>query len=157
MESKLWGWQILFLIEGAFTFAFAVLVAMILPWSLSSATFLTEREKEVGRLRVLKDGSEKTETKFQPRTFFKPLSDWKFYVFGAIGTFHIRLKYFPQFRTGDVDSVNSNVLRHHGIRRFELSHSNHWTLSFFCSQNQPVHRGALRLRDHRPSDHCLLI
>ncbi|RDW78369.1 hypothetical protein BP5796_06221 [Coleophoma crateriformis] len=84
MNSKLRGWQILFLIEGAFTVAFAILVGLVLPWSLSSATFLTEREKEVGRLRMLKDGSEQTETKFQMKTFFKPLSDWKFYVFGAI-------------------------------------------------------------------------
>lgn len=85
MNSKLWGWQILFLIEGAFTAAFAVLVALFLPWSISSATFLTEREKEIGHLRVLKDGSEKTDTKFRMKTFFKPLSDWKFYMFGAIG------------------------------------------------------------------------
>ena len=91
MDSKLWGWQILFLIEGAFTAAFALLVAVLLPWSVSSASFLTEREKEVGRLRILKDGSEKTETKLQMKAFFKPLKDWRFYVFGAIGKSSISL------------------------------------------------------------------
>ena len=85
MHSKLYGWQILFLIEGAFTIAFAVLTAIMLPWKKSTARFLTEREKQVARLRILKDGSDKTETKFEMATFFKPLKDWKFYVFASIG------------------------------------------------------------------------
>ncbi|KAK8870117.1 hypothetical protein IAR55_000687 [Kwoniella newhampshirensis] len=84
MDSKLQGWQILFLIEGAFTVAFAALVAFVLPWSPAKARFLNEREKEVARLRILNDGSTKTDTKFDKKAFFKPLSDWKFYVFGSI-------------------------------------------------------------------------
>ncbi|EAL19013.1 hypothetical protein CNBI0260 [Cryptococcus deneoformans B-3501A] len=84
MDSKLWGWQILFLIEGAFTVAFAILTAFMLPWSLDEARFLDGREKEVGRLRVLKDGSSKTGTKFNAREFFKPLKDPRFYAFASI-------------------------------------------------------------------------
>nr|XP_031858636.1 uncharacterized protein CI109_006016 [Kwoniella shandongensis]KAA5525708.1 hypothetical protein CI109_006016 [Kwoniella shandongensis] len=84
MESKLWGWQILFLIEGAFTVAFAVLVGVVLPWTPATARFLNQREKEVARLRLLQDGSTKTDTKFSSKSFFKPLSDWKFYVYGGI-------------------------------------------------------------------------
>lgn len=84
MNSLLKGWQILFLIEGAFTVGFAVLAALMLPWSPEKARFLTEREKDVARLRILRDGSSATDTAFNPKTFFKPLRDWRFYVFASI-------------------------------------------------------------------------
>lgn len=84
MNSKLWGWQILFLIEGAFTVGFAILTGLMLPWSPSTASFLTDREKEVARLRILKDGSTAIDTKFNRKAFFKPLKDWKFHVFASI-------------------------------------------------------------------------
>ncbi|GFZ47433.1 Uncharacterized transporter [Saitozyma sp. JCM 24511] len=84
MESKLWGWQILFLIEGAFTFAFAILTGIMLPWSTEKASFLTDREKEVARMRILKDGSTAVNTEFDMHKFFSPLRDWKFYVFAGI-------------------------------------------------------------------------
>lgn len=86
MDSKLWGRQILFLIEGAFTVAFAILAGLMLPWSPSTASFLTDREKEVARLRILKDGSTTVDAKFNRKVFFKPLKDWKFYIFASIGT-----------------------------------------------------------------------
>lgn len=84
MDSPLKGWQILMLIEGAFTVAFATLTAFMLPWSTDTANFLSEREKAIARARILKDGSTATNTKFNSKTFFKPLRDWKFYVFASI-------------------------------------------------------------------------
>lgn len=84
MDSKIYGWQILFLVEGAFTVAFAVLTGICLPWSIDSARFLTEREREVARMRLLKDGSATVGSKFDMHKFFKPLGDWKFYVFATI-------------------------------------------------------------------------
>ncbi|WVQ75734.1 hypothetical protein IAR50_005365 [Cryptococcus sp. DSM 104548] len=84
MDSAIYGWQILFLIEGAFTVGFAVLLAVMLPWSIDSARFLSEREKEVGKMRILRDGSSETGTKFNFRAFFKPLTDWKFWIFACI-------------------------------------------------------------------------
>ena len=88
VKSKLWGWQILFLIEGLATMAFAVIVYIVLPVHPSKAKFLTERQKEVAVMRLLKDGSTATSTKFSMKSFFKPLSDWKFYVFAGIGEPH---------------------------------------------------------------------
>ncbi|TYJ53842.1 hypothetical protein B9479_005529 [Cryptococcus floricola] len=85
MESSLHGWQILFLIEGAFTVGFGMVVAVMLPWSVDSARFLTARQREVGRLRILKDGSAETGTKFNMSAFFKPVKDFKFWVFAGIG------------------------------------------------------------------------
>ena len=84
MNSRLRGWQILFLIEGAFTVAFAILAAFLLPHSPLKCNFLSEREKEVAALRLLKDGSVSINTKLDLRRFFKPLRDWKFYIFGTI-------------------------------------------------------------------------
>lgn len=84
MTSPLKGWQILLLIEGAFTVGFAVLTAFMLPWSTETAYFLSDREKNIARLRILQDGSAATDTKFDHKSFFKPLSDWKYYVFASI-------------------------------------------------------------------------
>lgn len=77
METKLWGWQVLFLIEGAFTVGFGVALGFFLPWSTDTASFLNEREKQVARMRILKDGSDAVGTKFNVKKFFKPLTDWK--------------------------------------------------------------------------------
>lgn len=84
MISTLKGWQILMLIEGAFTLAFAILTAIMLPWSTETATFLSPREKQVARLRIFKDGSTQANTSFDAKRFFKPLSDWRYYVFASI-------------------------------------------------------------------------
>lgn len=84
MISPLKGWQILLLIEGAFTIGFAILTAFMLPWSTETAYFLSDREKHIARLRILKDGSAATDTKFDAKSFFKPLGDWKYYVFASI-------------------------------------------------------------------------
>ncbi|WVO19536.1 uncharacterized protein IAS62_000823 [Cryptococcus decagattii] len=48
-----------------------------------TASFLTDREKEVARLRILKDGSTTVDAKYR-KVFFKPLKDWKFYIFASI-------------------------------------------------------------------------
>lgn len=84
MDSRLKGWQILFLIEGAFTVAFAILTGFMLPWSTETASFLSDREKYIARLRILQDGSAVVNTKFNSKRFFKPLSDWRYYVFASI-------------------------------------------------------------------------
>lgn len=84
MASPLKGWQILLLIEGAFTVAFAILTGFMLPWSPDTASFLSDREKHVARLRILRDGSTAAGTKFNSRSFFKPLGDWRYYVFASI-------------------------------------------------------------------------
>ena len=66
------------------TVGFAIAMACFLPWSHASAKFLSEREKEVALYRVLADGSSGSNTKFEYKTFFAPLRDWKFYVFGPM-------------------------------------------------------------------------
>jgi hypothetical protein len=72
------------MIEGLATCGFAILMFFCLPSTPATSSFLNEREKAVARLRLLKDGSTAIDTKFDSKKFFKPLSDWKFYVFGGI-------------------------------------------------------------------------
>lgn len=84
MDSALKGWQILFLIEGAFTVAFALLTGAMLPWTPDTARFLSAREKYVARLRLLHDGSTATNTTLSLPTFFAPLRDWRYYAFASI-------------------------------------------------------------------------
>lgn len=56
-HSKLHGWQILFLIEGAATVIISVFAFLYLPRSAATAKFLNEEEKEVARKRVELDSS----------------------------------------------------------------------------------------------------
>ncbi|CDK27129.1 unnamed protein product [Kuraishia capsulata CBS 1993] len=56
-SSKLKGWQILFLIEGACTVVIAVFAFLYLPRSVEKAKFLTEEERECAMWRVRTDSS----------------------------------------------------------------------------------------------------
>lgn len=56
-SSKLHGWQILFLIEGAATVIIAVFAFLYLPRSADSAKFLSEEEKICARKRIELDSS----------------------------------------------------------------------------------------------------
>ena len=85
IQSHLQGWQILFLIEGGTTVVLSIIVRLSLPWSPARARFLTERQKEIARLRILKDGSSEAGTSYNMKIFFAPLRDWRFYLFEAIG------------------------------------------------------------------------
>ncbi|SCU93811.1 LADA_0G05028g1_1 [Lachancea dasiensis] len=58
-HSKLKGWQILFLIEGAATVLFAIVAFMYLPRSPASSKFLSQREKDCARWRIETDSSAK--------------------------------------------------------------------------------------------------
>ncbi|KAH8203550.1 hypothetical protein TruAng_002298 [Truncatella angustata] len=77
-NTALQGWQWLFIIEGALTVIISLIGFWWLPASSSSAWFLTESEREVARLRSLRDASRKVDTEFDLRECFQTWSDWKF-------------------------------------------------------------------------------
>lgn len=56
-HSKLHGWQILFLIEGAATVIVAVFAFLYLPRTAANAKFLNDEEKEIARKRIELDSS----------------------------------------------------------------------------------------------------
>ncbi|KAG7730965.1 hypothetical protein KL933_000760 [Ogataea haglerorum] len=56
-SSRLHGWQILFLIEGALTVAFSVVAFLYLPRSVQQVKFLTEEERECAVWRISTDSS----------------------------------------------------------------------------------------------------
>ncbi|CAR23185.1 KLTH0E03146p [Lachancea thermotolerans CBS 6340] len=60
-NSKLKGWQILFLIEGSLTVTFAVVAFLYLPRSPEKSHFLTGDEKECAKWRIEVDSSAKSE------------------------------------------------------------------------------------------------
>lgn len=112
VKSRLWGWQILFLIEGTITIAFAALVFWLLPFAPSSASFLSDREKAVAMLRILKDGSSETETKLNHRAFLAPLRDWKYYVFTIISLFYgVATSVASNFLTQIIGRFNYSVVK----------------------------------------------
>ncbi|KIY47040.1 MFS general substrate transporter [Fistulina hepatica ATCC 64428] len=84
-DSALYGWQLLFLIEGGVTVLIALLSVFILPRNIETANFLNDEEKRIATLRVLKDSSHQISQKLTVAAFFKPLADWKVYVLAVIG------------------------------------------------------------------------
>lgn len=62
-NSKLKGWQILFLVEGSLTVIFAVVAFLYLPRSPEKSHFLSENEKECARWRIEIDSSAKSDEK----------------------------------------------------------------------------------------------
>lgn len=155
MHSSLKGWQILFLIEGAFTIAFAILTGLMLPRSTDTASFLSDREKQIARLRVLRDGSSASGTKFNSKSFFKPLSDWRYYVFAGIALcYGVAASVSPNSRSLNFwDILRSNRL----AGGLEFSDPNHRAIRIQHCQNQPLHRSTLCVRHARHVDYRLLL
>ncbi|KAK9773419.1 putative Major facilitator superfamily domain-containing protein [Seiridium cardinale] len=83
-NTALQGWQWLFIIEGAITVVVAFIGFFWLPASSSTAWFLTESEREVARLRSLRDASRKVDTEFSLRESFQTWTDWKFPIWCII-------------------------------------------------------------------------
>ncbi|KAK6069433.1 kinesin motor domain-containing protein [Seiridium cupressi] len=83
-HTALQGWQWLFIIEGAITVVVAFVGFFWLPASSSTAWFLTEPEREVARLRSLRDASRKVDTEFSLRESFQTWTDWKFPIWCII-------------------------------------------------------------------------
>ncbi|KAL7420442.1 hypothetical protein Q5752_004392 [Cryptotrichosporon argae] len=83
-RGTLYGWQYLFIIEGVVTIAIALCTFFVLPKSPATARFLTPREREVARVRLLRDASEQTDTALTWTVFFAPVLEPRFYVLGIV-------------------------------------------------------------------------
>ncbi|KAK0460431.1 major facilitator superfamily domain-containing protein [Desarmillaria tabescens] len=83
-DIRLYGWQLLFLVEGAGTVFFSILAIFILPANIDSTPFFSSEEKHVARIRILRDSSAVINPKFTSQAFFAPLKDWKLYVWALI-------------------------------------------------------------------------
>ncbi|CAH0002489.1 unnamed protein product [Clonostachys byssicola] len=84
IKGHLYGWQYLYLVEGALTILIGAIALVFLPQPPHAAKFLNEREREICRLRSLKDASQAVGSKFELRDFFAPLKDWKLWVWAFI-------------------------------------------------------------------------
>ncbi|KAF8922379.1 major facilitator superfamily domain-containing protein [Mucidula mucida] len=80
IESSIPGWKILFLIEGGLTVLVAIIASFTLPAFPQRCPWLTDNEKEVAVMRLLKDSSQSVDAEFTHKEFFAPAKDWKFYI-----------------------------------------------------------------------------
>ncbi|KAL3479560.1 major facilitator superfamily domain-containing protein [Aspergillus californicus] len=116
LESKLAGWQILFLIEGAINFVFGVIGTFIIPRTPMTCWWLTPEERAVARLRLMRDSTKVVDAKFELGPAMKALLEPKMWPFMVLciaygvattstGTF------LPQIvaRLGN-STVNTNLL-----------------------------------------------
>ncbi|EEU43195.1 uncharacterized protein NECHADRAFT_95468 [Fusarium vanettenii 77-13-4] len=85
IEGSLHDWQCLYLVEGALTITIGLIALVFLPHPPhKESSFLTDREREICRLRSLRDASQAVGSKFQIRDFFAPLRDWKLWAWAFI-------------------------------------------------------------------------
>lgn len=61
-----------------------LILRFFLPQPPHAAKFLNEREREICRLRSLRDASQAVGSKFQLRDYFAPLKDWKLWAWSFI-------------------------------------------------------------------------
>ncbi|KAK8864424.1 hypothetical protein IAR55_001672 [Kwoniella newhampshirensis] len=84
-STKLHGWQYLFLIEGSGTLAFAVFAFFWLPRNPATCWFFTSEEKEMSRIRMLRDGTDQIGEKIDFRDAFMPfVQDWRYIVWAFL-------------------------------------------------------------------------
>ncbi|ETN38618.1 uncharacterized protein HMPREF1541_06655 [Cyphellophora europaea CBS 101466] len=65
LRTNHYQWFYLFIIEGSLTLLFAFLTFFIIPKDIQTSWFLTEREKEVARARILAESAETLENTFK--------------------------------------------------------------------------------------------
>ncbi|ORY35318.1 major facilitator superfamily domain-containing protein [Naematelia encephala] len=82
-NTRLHGWQILFLIEGGLTLFVAFIAMFFLPGYPRYCKFLTHEQKEAATMRLLKDASKRVNAPFNGKEFLMPLRQKKLYVFAA--------------------------------------------------------------------------
>jgi len=83
IKDSLYGWQYLFLIEGALTVASGVVAIFFLPRSSATAYFLTAEERELAYYRMATDSSTVVDSKFDFRraiSVFKTDRLWPVYM-----------------------------------------------------------------------------
>ncbi|KAL3459729.1 pantothenate transporter [Aspergillus heterothallicus] len=81
LESKLAGWKILFLIEGAINLLFGAVGAFIIPRNPTRCWWLTPEEKSVARMRLMHDSTKEVDSKFELRPAMDALMERKMWPF----------------------------------------------------------------------------
>ncbi|GFZ46966.1 Uncharacterized transporter [Saitozyma sp. JCM 24511] len=84
-DTRLKGWQYLFLIEGTGTVLFAAFAFFWLPRSPAQCWFFTDEEKEMSRVRMLRDGTNQIGEQIDWRDAFRPfIQDWRYIVWALL-------------------------------------------------------------------------
>jgi MFS family permease len=84
-DSKIKGWQWLFMIEGGCTILLAGLAYYRLPTGPSTCPWLTEEERVGAARRMASDGSLVVDEKFDLKVALKALRSWRIIAWACIG------------------------------------------------------------------------
>ncbi|GME86837.1 unnamed protein product [[Candida] boidinii] len=84
IKGSLHGWQYLFIIEGGATVLMSLVGYWWLPKTPSTCRWLSPELKEVGRLRLLKNSSNKVDTKFNWGEIKEAVHQWQWWVYAVI-------------------------------------------------------------------------
>ncbi|WWC73878.1 uncharacterized protein I206_107850 [Kwoniella pini CBS 10737] len=80
--TKLHGWQLLFVVEGALTLIAAVASWFILPKYPTQASFLTPEQKVAGVMRLLKDSTTHVNQIMTLKAYIEPAKRWQTWIWG---------------------------------------------------------------------------
>ncbi|KAM0746363.1 MFS general substrate transporter [Meredithblackwellia eburnea MCA 4105] len=84
-SPKIKGWQMLFIIEGGFTIIFATIAFFFLPLRPETHWILTPREKELCRIRILRNSSSVINEKLNVGDAFRPfVQDWRYIIWALL-------------------------------------------------------------------------
>ncbi|KAI1341844.1 major facilitator superfamily domain-containing protein [Xylariaceae sp. FL0016] len=83
-DPRIKGWMWLFIIEGAMTILFGVVAFFWLPRSAQTAWFLSEAERKVAAIRLLRDGSREINESFSVKECFSQWNNWRFSLWCVI-------------------------------------------------------------------------
>ncbi|KAL7949251.1 major facilitator superfamily domain-containing protein [Trichoderma barbatum] len=86
-NSSIATWKIFFLFFGSFSFAFAIILAYLMPDNYSNARWLTPRERQVARDRVRENQTVSTDNHWKWSQFWEALRDPQtvFFFVTAVG------------------------------------------------------------------------
>ncbi|KAJ3569770.1 hypothetical protein NP233_g4838 [Leucocoprinus birnbaumii] len=111
-HSKYKGWQFLFWIEGASTVIFALIAFFWLPRSPATWWYLSPREKEVARARILSDSSVTVDEKLSIRDSFRALESPMYWIWAAVNlTFGVPLASVNNFLPQIVASLGYSTIK----------------------------------------------
>jgi len=95
IDGAMHGWQYLFIIEGAFTIAIAIVTPFWLAKAPGQSWFLTAEEKEFAERRMVLDSSANLDSRFKlsKRDVVEAVTDWKLW---AVLPFNVLASVAPQ-------------------------------------------------------------
>jgi MFS family permease len=85
LKGSLYGWQYLFIVEGALTVLIALIAAIVLPKTPYTTSWLSEKEKEMCLVRMKQDSTVDVGSAWSFIEGMAPFKSWQVYYWSVIG------------------------------------------------------------------------